>query len=136
MVRLKNTCWEEMVKHCREEYPNEACGILAGAEGEVRSVYRMTNLERSPYGYSMEPEEQFRVAKEARGRGEGLIGTYHSHTHSDPYPSERDIREAYDRSLIYFILSLRDYHSPCLKAFRITEGGVAEEEVVVESKKG
>ena len=29
----------EIINHCRKEYPQEACGILAGKEGNIEEIY-------------------------------------------------------------------------------------------------
>jgi proteasome lid subunit RPN8/RPN11 len=61
-----------------------------------------------------------------------LAGIYHSHTHSEAYPSETDRRLAFYPDSRYLILSLSDRENPVLKAFRIEEGGeVAEEELSI-----
>ncbi|MGQ9629097.1 MAG: M67 family metallopeptidase [bacterium] len=122
---------DDMIRHCKEEYPNEACGILSGKDGIVRRMYRMTNAEASPTGYYMRPEEQFKVAKEIRRNGEEILGAYHSHTRTEAYPSARDVREAYDDSLLYFILSLKDWQNPEIRAFWIRDGKAEEEEISI-----
>jgi len=47
---------EEMIRHAQREYPNEACGLLAGKDGRVEKVYQMTNAEHSPVTYRLDPE--------------------------------------------------------------------------------
>ena len=53
---------------------------------------------------------------------------WHSHTHTDPYPSPTDIRQAVDPAWIYVIVSLRD-NAPMLRGYRIVDGEVAEVQV-------
>ena len=61
-------------------------------------------------------------------RGWEILSIYHSHTHSEAYPSETDRRLAFYPDSRYLILSLSDRENPVLKAFRIEEGGSVEEE--------
>ena len=67
-----------------------------------------------------------------RTRGQEIIGVWHSHTHTDAYPSPTDIRQAVDPMWIYVIVSLRD-DVPMLRAYRIRDGVVAECAVQLEA---
>ena len=64
----------------------------------------------------------------AEARGDEIVGVWHSHTHSDPYPSPTDVRSAVDPMWWYVIVSLRD-EAPMLRAYRIVEGSIAESRV-------
>lgn len=129
---------DEMVSHALEDNPDECCGILAGPDDKVVKLYRMTNTERSPYRYSMDPKEQISVNREMDDNGWELLAIYHSHTHSAAYPSSTDVRLATwpDGTSIwpdahYILVSLEDYDNPLVRAFRITDGSVTEEELRV-----
>ena len=58
------------------------------------------------------------------------MGVFHSHTHSDAYPSPTDIEQAPDPGWHYVLVSLR-YSHPVLRSYRIIEGKVSEESVIV-----
>ena len=122
---------EEMVAHARSEYPNEACGLIASDGGSPVRLYRMANADASPVSYRLDPKEQLRVFNEMDDRGWDLFGIYHSHTHSEAYPSETDLRLAFYPESRYVILSLADRERPVVRAFRIDDGQVTEEEVQV-----
>ena len=62
-------------------------------------------------------------------RGWELWGIYHSHTHSQAYPSETDRRQAFYPEARYLILSLENRDEPQLRGFRIVEGEITEEDV-------
>ena len=64
-IRLTREQLSAMIAHARAEYPNEACGILAGRDGAVTRVYPMTNVERSPVSYLMDPKEQCKPPSQA-----------------------------------------------------------------------
>ena len=116
------------------EYPNEACGILAGRDSMVEKVYPMTNAEPSPSFYVMESREQFRVMKEMRQEGLDLVGIYHSHTGSRAYPSSTDVSLAYYPDAAYLIVSLLDQEHPETRAFAIRESVVAEVPLSVQAE--
>ena len=123
-----------MLEHCAEGLPNEACGILAGRNGRVERIYRMTNARPGPASYEMDPGEQFRVLKDIREAGRALVGIYHSHPGSPAYPSGIDIGKAYwpgtlfpnYPGAVYVIVSLMDRLSPAVKSYTIEAEEVAE----------
>ncbi len=118
-------------KHCDREYPNEACGILAGHNGAVEKIYSMKNAEASPSFYVMEPQEQFSVMKEMRRDGLDLVGIYHSHTGSQAYPSATDVSLAYYPEAVYLIVTLLDRENPASRGFTIINGTIREVPVTV-----
>ena len=126
---IPNHLFDEIILHCREIYPNEACGILAGKGRVVQKVYKMTNIENSGVSYIMEPKEQFTVMKEMREEGLDMVAMFHSHPHSDAYPSPKDIKLAFYTEPVYVIVSL--INEPDIRAFTINEDGVTEVEMKV-----
>jgi proteasome lid subunit RPN8/RPN11 len=59
-----------------------------------------------------------------------LIGVWHSHTHTDAYPSDTDVRQAMEPGWIYVLVSLK-HAEPVVRAYRIRDGKVAEVDVDV-----
>lgn len=129
MFILKKEFLEQILKACARESPNEACGILAGQGGEVKKVYEMTNIEKSPSTFFMDAKEQLRVMKEIRNLGLEILGIYHSHVASVAYPSAHDVELAFYPEASYLIVSLKDKDNPSIRSFKIVEGKVSEEEV-------
>jgi proteasome lid subunit RPN8/RPN11 len=122
---------EEMIRHAQREYPNEACGLLAGKDSRVEKVYQMTNAEHSPVTYRLDPEEQFRAFMEIEEAGWELLAIYHSHSHSPAYPSATDLELAFYPDSLYLIISLADRDRPMIRAFRIVERMVEDERVEI-----
>ena len=122
----------EMVRHADSEYPNEACGLIAGLDGRAEKVFPMRNSEESPVTYVIDSKDQFQAFSEMEEQGWKLLGIYHSHTHTEAYPSPTDVRLAAWPEAHYVIVSLQDDANPVLRAFRIQDGQVSEEELVVE----
>ena len=136
LLRIEKGHAEEMIAHALEEDPNECCGILAGKDGQVMKLYRITNTEKSPYRYRMEPLEQLQADRDTERNGWEFLAFYHSHTHSPAIPSSTDIRMALDSgwlNVYYVLVSLMNKADPAIRAFRITpEGEVTEEELRVD----
>jgi len=91
----------------------------------------MTNLDASPVSYRLDPKEQLRVFDEMDEEGVELLGIFHTHTHSEAYPSDTDTRLAFYPDAAYLVMSLSDREAPVLRAFRIVEGEIAEEELTI-----
>jgi proteasome lid subunit RPN8/RPN11 len=126
----------QMVCHCLDGLPLEACGVLGGValEGgsaEVRAVYPTANAASSARLYEVEPRDLLRADRDAEASGTQLVGVYHSHTHTDAKPSPTDIRQAPDPDWHYVLVSLRDVE-PSVRSWRIRDGAVEEEPVVLE----
>lgn len=132
MLILKKDLLEKIFKQAKEEYPNEACGILAGKNGRVEKVYAMANIDKSPAKYFMDAKEQLLVMKDMRNLGLEMVGIYHSHVASLAYPSAHDVELAFYPEVSYVIISLKDKDNPTVRSFKIEEGKIAEEEVKIE----
>lgn len=126
MLRMPKRFADAIVAQARSEYPNEACGLLAGKDGVATHLYRMTNAERSPVIYRMDPKEQLRVFNEIDDEGIELVAIYHSHTRSAAYPSATDVSLAYYPESVYLIVSLADADRADMRGFRIEDGKITE----------
>lgn len=131
MIELDRSQYDEIVAHCQAEYPNEACGLVAGKEDVAVRVIPMRNADASPATYRLDAEEQFRVFDEMDAEGQDVWGIFHSHTHSEAYPSATDRRQALYPEAHYLILTLQDRSAPRLRGFRILDGEVTEEDVMI-----
>ena len=120
---------DEMVAHARAEFPNECCGTLAGSDRKVVKLYRTTNTEHSPYRYKIDPVEMLPIYKEIQNNNWELLGVYHSHTHTEAYPSPTDIESTVLPGFIYFIISLSDSDQAIIRGFHIIEGKITEVEL-------
>lgn len=129
MLKLPKSFVEEMVAHAREDAPNECCGIIAGQAGRAVKIFRARNAEASPYRYSVDPQDLFRIYRECEENGWDFLAIYHSHTASEAYPSPTDVRLAFWPEAYYVLVSLQDAANPVVRAFRILDGVVREEEI-------
>lgn len=136
MVQIKQEFIDEMVAHAKADLPNECCGILAGPDDEVMKAFRMSNVEASPFRFVMDPGELVKVDSEAGDNGWELLAIYHSHTGSEAYPSDTDVRIAGGTAELwpdvrYVLVSLMDIDSPVVRVFQINDGVVTEEPLEV-----
>jgi len=131
MVSIEHKYVEQMIAHAKEEAPYEACGVIVSEGGRAVKLYRTVNAEHSTTTYRLEPEEQYKIFVEMEEKGWELWAIYHSHPAFPPYPSARDIKQAYFPEALYIIVSLAQ-EEPVIRAFRIVEGEVREEELSIE----
>lgn len=132
MFLLERRYADELVAQAREEAPNECCGVLAGRDGRVAKLFRAVNGEKSPYRYNVDPQDLLRIYRECDANGWDFLAIYHSHTHTEAYPSPTDVRLAAWPEALYLIVSLLDSENPILRAFHIQDGRVSEEELRIE----
>jgi len=134
-VRLTRQQLNAMIEHARASLPNEACGILAGSGDTVSDVYCLENAHHSPVSYEL-TGDGYRLLLQLDDTGR-LLGVFHSHTHSEAYPSPTDRRLAL-WPIRYVVISLRDMAHPVVRVFRIAKndpfdvndlGVVTEEEL-------
>jgi proteasome lid subunit RPN8/RPN11 len=117
MLKLAPQHVDTIRGHGEREYPAECCGILLGhADGEqkaVTEVVPLRNLRHDPQRaqellpldepsresernrFLIDPREQLRVEKDARGRQLDVLGYYHSHPDHPARPSEYDREHAW-----------------------------------------
>ena len=131
MIRIPHAIHDDLIDHARSGFPLEVCGILGGTDTTVSAIYRMTNTDASNEHFMMEPKEQFTVVKELRANGISMRAIYHSHPESPARPSEEDIRLALTPGVSYVIVSLQKPDQPVIRSFRIADGVVTPEEVVL-----
>ena len=129
-MELDGVLVKEIAEHGLREFPNEACGLVAGPDGAAK-FFGMKNLEASPVSYRLDPKEQLRVFDLIDEEGWELLGIVHTHTHSEAYPSETDRKLAFYPDSLYLIMSLSDRENPVLRAFRIVDDRITEEELVI-----
>ena len=131
MLQLTRTTWMQMVGHAYDGLPDEACGLLAGPPGgdRVTVFYPCRNASASSRVYSIDYSEIEQAGDDAESRGLLLVGTMHSHTHTDAYPSPTDVEMA-DPTWRYIIVSLRQ-DAPVLRSYRIKGGEITEEAVSI-----
>jgi [CysO sulfur-carrier protein]-S-L-cysteine hydrolase len=130
-MRITRELYDEIIAHARQEAPNECCGMIAARDGHAVTVYRAENAAASPLRYEIDGAEQYRIQMEIDGADLDLGAIYHSHTRSQPYPSQTDINLAFYPESLYLIVGLAG-EAPDVRAYTIRDGQVTEAELTVE----
>ncbi len=130
-MRIRRSLLDELIEHARAEAPDECCGMIAAVDGRAVAVHRVRNSAASPLRYEMDGMDQYRVQTAIEDAGQELGAIYHSHTRSDPYPSQTDINLAFYPDALYVIVGVKG-DEPEVRAWTIVDGQVGDAELIVE----
>jgi [CysO sulfur-carrier protein]-S-L-cysteine hydrolase len=133
MLRISRRLVDRVVAHARADHPDEACGVIAGPAGSdsPERFVAMANADRSPTFYRFDSMEQLAVWREMDRRDEEPVVIYHSHTATEAYPSRTDISYASEPAAHYLLVSTALPDETDIRSFRIVDGVVTEEEVLI-----
>lgn len=109
-MRIPETLLRQVVDHCREMVPEEACGVLSGpAGGDPGVCHIMLNNappERITLAFEFVPGDQLRLYTELDEAGRRPLVIFHSHTSGMAYPSVGDIDNArYQGDSLHLIIA-------------------------------
>ena len=99
VVEISKSAFEAMKAHVEKGYPDEVCGVMAGAGAGARVEESMEcanlNTERAHDRYELDPDSFNAADSAAREKGLGIVGIYHSHPDHPARPSETDRQRAW-----------------------------------------
>lgn len=131
---LDSATYEAMIVHARSDAHFEVCGMLATENGRVVRHYEIPNAERSATFFRMDSMAHYRAYTEIEDRDWGLV-IYHSHTHTEAFPSETDVTQAANYpGAVYLIVSLQDADAPVIRGFDIVDGKITERILYVDGE--
>lgn len=138
-ITIRQSDFDKMYEHAMAQRPDEACGLIAGADREdgvreIKKVYLLTNTDHTNEHFSIDPKEQLQAVKDMRSIGLKPLGNWHSHPESPSRPSDEDIRLSYDSKASYLIISLMTKEA-VLNSFHVENGQVTKEDLRIISDK-
>jgi len=126
-VRIAPELLDEIVAHAREEAPNECCGLVAARDGEAIAVRRARNQAASPLKFEVDGLEVLGALDDFEADGAELGAIYHSHTRTEPYPSQTDINFAANwPGVEWIIVGLDRRGEATVRTYLIEDGNVSE----------
>lgn len=120
-----------MLTHLQAIYPEEGCGLLAGLNGRVANCYPITNSDHSSTTFLMDSHEQVTTMINIEDQGLELLAVYHSHPHSEAFPSPTDIANAFYPDLVNIIVSFKILQQPIMQGFYIQNQKVIPVQLVI-----
>ena len=130
-MKITPSLLDELVAHALEDAPNECCGMIAARDGAAVGLHPARNAAKSPLRYEIDGMEQYRLQTAIEDSGRELGAIYHSHTRSDPIPSQTDINLAFYPDSVYLIVGLKS-DEPDVRAWHIRDGSYEPAELVIE----
>ena len=137
MLQISQDLVDKLLAHARADHPDEACGVIAGSAGSdiPTRFIPMVNAARSPTFYEFDSADLLKLYRDLDANEEDPVVIYHSHTSTQAYPSRTDIAYAAEPSAHYVLISTRETGNDDgpyeLRSFRILDGEVTEEEIVI-----
>ena len=135
MTYLAHDVVTAMRVHAANCHPEECCGLLASdAGGVIRMAYPLTNSLRSPTNYTIEPREHIKALRHAESLGWEISGVFHSHPHTQAYPSPTDVALACEPDWLYVVIGMQTPDVPEIRAFHITNSQVHEQQLTCDER--
>jgi proteasome lid subunit RPN8/RPN11 len=132
-VRIERALLDRIVAHARRDFPNECCGMVAIRDGAVVAIHEATNVAASPLRFEVEGREIIRAQDAFEDDGAEMGAIYHSHTRSEPYPSQTDVNFARGwPGVEWLIVGVNRDGEPTVRSYRIDDGVIEEVEVQVD----
>ena len=133
-MRIARSMLDEIVAQARAEAPNECCGIVGSRDGRAVRLFKARNARASPLAYDIDGRDLQRIYDEIDNDDLEVGVIYHSHTRSDPVPSETDLNLAspFLPDAIYLIVGVKDPDRDDLRAWHIRDGQYAEARLEVD----
>ncbi len=137
MLTIDRATYDAIVAHAKRDHPVEACGLVVGPTGSGRAerLVPMVNAAGSPTFYELDSADLLSLYQEMDDRDEEPVVVYHSHTATEAYPSRTDIGLAGEPGAHYVLVGTREHGNDPgpveLRSYRIVDGEVTEEEVLV-----
>jgi len=134
---LDGVLYKEIVEQALREFPNECCGLVAAnGHGRPAKIFPARNIDASTATYRIDPIDLMRIQDEIDAEDWRVWAFFHSHTHSEAYPSRTDREQAshaqdWYPGVRYLIVSLTDREQPELRSFFMLDGNVEEEELSI-----
>lgn len=133
-VQLPRDLRHALERWAREDYPQEACGVLIGRQTEtevaIADVVRGRNLntERARDRFELDPRDLLRAEERALGLGLDVVGIWHTHPDHPAQPSETDRAQAWD-AWIYLIVPVRKSDVGKPRAWRLCGSAFVEKKL-------
>lgn len=124
-MRLPGELRARVVEHALRDAPDECCGLIGVRDGVAVSVHPAVNQAASPFRFEIGGRDLL-VAMRLEDAGHAPGAIYHSHTRSEPYPSQTDVNFARDWPGWEWLIVGTAGNEPVVRSFRI-EGGVVTE---------
>lgn len=122
-VLISKIQWIELERQAIKHYPEEACALLVGKQGEdgsyqINEVVIARNIaENRHHFFEIDPSTRIKTEKRVRGGLEKVIGVFHSHPNGLDEPSKADAEMVIERDLVWLIAAVGEDLNVTIRAF-------------------
>ena len=96
-------------EHAKKQVPNESCALLFGKTVDdkltVNEVFLTENIEKSSVNFTISNEQLLQGYQKAEEEKLEVVGIFHSHPDSPPYPSSTDTKFMKTNPVVWVIYS-------------------------------
>jgi proteasome lid subunit RPN8/RPN11 len=132
-VLIEQALLDEVIAHAREEYDAECCGVVAVAPGppprRAVRVHRAVNVFDTHLKFEIDGKELLKLLDAIEDDGLELGAIYHSHTRTEPKPSQTDIGFAANWPGLEWVIVGLAGERPEVRSYLIDAGDVREVEL-------
>lgn len=124
MIVLSKKLFARLTSYAKSFNPQECCGYLLGRReitkqstnnstiSHINNIaidfFEVENIHPNPqYFFTFSPIDQLHTLQKAKEKNLEIIGIFHSHPNSPPFPSKQDCTYLYESFQSYCIISLR-----------------------------
>lgn len=129
-MQIAQDLLQQIIDHAVRDAPDECCGYVVLEDGRAVAVVPVVNSARSPFRFEFAPQDVL-----ALGQVEESV-IYHSHTRSEPRPSQTDVNFAANWPGVEWLIIGVAGAAPEVRSWRIADGAVTEVEVQVDGAAG
>lgn len=130
-MRIAGALLDDIVAHAVRDAPNECCGVVLGRDGTAHEARALENLAASPFRFDIDGRDVIRFAF-AEEDEDQLLAIYHSHTRSEPFPSQTDVNFAAGwPGVDWLIVGVVKDAEPVVRNYLIEDGVIAEADLEV-----
>ncbi|MCC2250671.1 Mov34/MPN/PAD-1 family protein [Virgibacillus sp. AGTR] len=115
----------QMVEHGVSTLPYEACGLLAGNQTNVQSIWQLKNECKSDRRFFVSKHNVERTLNRINEEKQDVLAIYHSHPFTAPIPSTLDMINHPDTDIKMIIISFKR-GSPTVRWYRIRDTNYEE----------
>lgn len=126
-IKLTTELITAIARHSEQDYPNECCGILLGADaGTTRTVLALlpqtnqSDAEEQFHRFLITPEMMRAAEKAARAQKLDVLGFYHSHPEDEARPSNFDRDHAWPW-YSYIVARVHDHNYEHMASWRLRD---------------
>ena len=95
-ILLPKVFRQSLEQHANVQSPLEACAILFGTSNdktwETTDIFLTENIDKSEVNFTISNEQLMEGYTMAEDKGLDIVGIFHSHPNSHPFPSNTDIK--------------------------------------------